>query len=130
MLQKEVVDRICAEPGNKDFGRLTVMLGCRMQAVPLFDVPPEAFSPPPRVMSSVVRMRPLPEGKYGIDDESTLDAVVKLAFSRRRKTLKNALGGLATTGDLADVGLDASLRPEQVAVADWIRLANRLSAND
>ncbi len=130
MLQKEVVKRICAQPGNKDFGRLTIMLGCRMEAVPLFDVPPEAFNPPPRVMSSVVRMRPLPEDKYDIGDESMLDAIVKLAFSRRRKTLRNALGSLATPEDLAAVGLDASLRPEQVPVADWIRLAKLLSAND
>lgn len=130
MLQKEVVDRICADPGNKDFGRLTIMLGCRMEAVRLFDVPPEAFSPPPRVMSSVLRMRPLPEERYVIGDESMLDAVVKLAFSRRRKTLRNALGGLATADDLAAVDLDASLRPEQVPVPDWIRLANLLSAND
>jgi 16S rRNA (adenine1518-N6/adenine1519-N6)-dimethyltransferase len=61
MLQKEVVDRICARPGSKDFGRLTIMLGCRLEAFSLFDVPPGAFTPPPRVMSSVVRMRPLPD---------------------------------------------------------------------
>jgi 16S rRNA (adenine1518-N6/adenine1519-N6)-dimethyltransferase len=129
MLQKEVVDRICAEPGNKDYGRLTIMLGCRLEAVPLFDVPPGAFTPPPRVTSSVVRMRPLPDDRFDIADEASLDAVVKLAFSRRRKTLRNALKGLAEDSDLAAVGLDPSLRPEQVAIPDWISLANRIALN-
>ena len=127
MLQKEVVDRICAKPGNKDYGRLTIMLGCRLEAVPLFDVPPGAFTPPPRVMSSVVRMRPLPDDRFDIADEASLDAVVKLAFSRRRKTLRNALKGFAEDTDLAAIGLDPSLRPEQVAIPDWIALAKRMA---
>jgi len=129
MLQKEVVDRICAQPGGKDFGRLTIMLGCHLEAVQLFDVPPESFTPPPRVMSSMVRMRPLPENGFEIRDAAMLEALVKLAFSRRRKTLRNALKGLAELSDLEAAGIDPSLRPEQVAIADWIGLANRLSLN-
>ena len=105
------------------------MLGCRLEAVPLFDVPPGAFTPPPRVMSSVVRMRPLPEDRFDTADEASLDAVVKLAFSRRRKTLRNALKGFAEDADLAAIGLDPSLRPEQVAIPDWIALANRMALN-
>jgi len=128
MLQKEVVDRICATPGNKNFGRLTIMLGCRMEAVSLFDVPPGAFSPPPRVLSSVVRMRPLPAGTYDARDDERLEAIVKLAFSRRRKTLRNALNGMAEPQDLDAIGLDAGLRPEQVSIDDWVALANHLSA--
>ena len=128
MLQKEVVDRICATPGNKNFGRLTIMLGCRMEAVSLFDVPPGAFSPPPRVLSSVVRMRPLPVGTYDVRDDERLEAIVKLAFSRRRKTLRNALNGMAEPQDLDAIGLDAGLRPEQVSIDNWIALANPLSA--
>ncbi len=128
MLQKEVVDRICATPGNKNFGRLTIMLGCRMEAVSLFDVPPGAFSPPPRVLSSVVRMRPLPVGTYDVRDDERLEAIVKLAFSRRRKTLRNALNGMAEPQDLDAIGLDAGLRPEQVSIDNWIALANHLSA--
>lgn len=128
MLQKEVVDRICATPGNKNFGRLTIMLGCRMEAVSLFDVPPGAFSPPPRVLSSVVRMRPLQAGSYDVRDEERLEAIVKLAFSRRRKTLRNALNGMAEPQDLDAIGLDAGLRPEQVSIDDWVALANHLSA--
>lgn len=127
MLQKEVVDRICATPGNKDFGRLTIMLGCRMQSVPLFDVPPEAFTPPPKVTSSVLRMRPLPAGQFNIRDDERLGELVKLAFSRRRKTLRNALSGMATAADLLETGLDPGTRPEQVAIADWVALANHLA---
>ena len=127
MLQKEVVGRICASPGTKNFGRLTIMLGCRMESVPLFDVPPTAFSPPPKVMSSVVRMRPMPHGRFDVRDSTVLDAIVKLAFSRRRKTLRNALGGVASADDIDAVGLDPSLRPEQVPIDDWVTLANRLS---
>ena len=130
MLQREVVQRICAGPGGKDFGRLTIMLGCHMESVSLFDVPPEAFTPPPKVMSSVVRMRPLPSGTFAIDDESTLDAIVKLAFSRRRKTLKNALSGLAGTSDIESAGLDLQMRPEQVAIPGWISLANIVAGRD
>ena len=129
MLQKEVVDRICAEPGSKDFGRLTIMLGCRLEAVPLFDVAPEAFAPPPRVVSSVLRMRPLADDRFEIADIGALDGLVKLAFSRRRKTLRNALRGMAGEADLAALDLDPALRPEQVAVEDWIALANRLALN-
>jgi 16S rRNA (adenine1518-N6/adenine1519-N6)-dimethyltransferase len=129
MLQKEVVDRICAEPGGKDFGRLTIMLGCHLEALSLFDVPPTSFTPPPRVVSSVVRMRPLPDDRFDIRDEAMLDTLVKLAFSRRRKTLRNALKGIAGSADLEAAGLDPAVRPEQVAIADWIALANRLSLN-
>ena len=128
MLQKEVIDRICATPGNKNFGRLTIMLGCRIEAVSLFDVPPGAFSPPPRVLSSVVRMRPLPAGTYDVRDDERLEAIVKLAFSRRRKTLRNALNGMAEPQDLDAIGLDAGQRPEQVSIDDWVALANYLSA--
>ncbi|MDH4073401.1 MAG: 16S rRNA (adenine(1518)-N(6)/adenine(1519)-N(6))-dimethyltransferase RsmA [Gammaproteobacteria bacterium] len=129
MLQKEVVDRICAAPGSRDFGRLTVMLGCHIEAVPLFDVPPSAFSPPPRVTSTVVRMRPLAPGHYDLRNDAALDAVVRLAFSRRRKTLRNAVAGLAESADIEAVGLDPGARPEQVAIEDWVALANRLSLN-
>lgn len=126
MLQKEVVDRMCAEPGNKNFGRLTVMLGCEMEAIPLFDVPPDAFSPPPKVTSSVVRMRPLPRDRFGIHDRLALGHMVRLAFSKRRKTLRNALQGLAEVSDIEAVGLDPAVRPEQVSITDWVALANHL----
>ena len=127
MLQKEVVDRIAAVPGTKAFGRLTVMLGCRMESVPLFDVGPDAFSPPPKVMSSVVRMRPLVEDRYGLKNPDVLEQLVKLAFSRRRKTLRNALQGMADVADIEAAGLDVTARPEQVPIDGWVTLANRVA---
>jgi len=127
MLQKEVVDRMSATPGNKNYGRLTVMLGCALEVVPLFDVAPDAFTPPPRVMSSVVRMRPLPEDRFDIVDQERLEQIVRQAFSRRRKTLRNALEGNADEAALEAAGIDPRKRPEQIPVVDWIRLANELS---
>ena len=128
MLQKEVVDRMAAEPGGRDFGRLTIMLGYRLETVPLFDVLPGAFSPPPKVMSSVVRLRPHPPGTFEAVDPTVLSAIVRAAFSRRRKTLRNALKGTVEVEDIEAAGLSATLRPEQVGIRDWIRLANQLGA--
>jgi len=128
MLQKEVVDRMSAAPGNKDYGRLTIMLGCQLEVVPLFDVSPDAFTPPPKVMSSVVRMRPLPSTQFDIRDPQTLEQIVKQAFSRRRKTLRNALQGHASEADIESAGLDPGKRPEQIPVDGWISLANLLAS--
>lgn len=128
MLQKEVVDRMAAKPGGKEYGRLTIMLACEMDVVPLFDVPPEAFSPPPKVLSSVVRMRPLAERAYAISDREVLAQTVRLAFSRRRKTLRNALQGIATESDICAAGLEPAKRPEQIDVEGWVALANKLAA--
>jgi len=126
MLQKEVVDRMNAAPGNKTFGRLTIMLGCQMEVVPLFDVPATAFSPPPRVVSSVVRMRPIPDPGYSVDNAALLADIVRTAFSRRRKTLRNALQGLADVSQIEAAGLSPGDRPEQVGIAAWVNLSNLL----
>lgn len=126
MLQKEVVDRMAAVPGTKSFGRLTVMLGCQLQVVPLFDVPPGAFSPPPKVMSSVVALRPLPPGTFVVVDPGKLSALLAAAFGRRRKTLRNALKGIVNSEQLAAAGIDPGLRPEQIEIARWVELANSL----
>ena len=127
MLQKEVVDRICANHGSKDYGRLTIMLGCRMETVRLFDVSPESFDPPPKVMSTVVRIRMHPKGTFEIRDDKIMGAIVKQAFSKRRKTLRNALRNCLTSAEIEAIGIDSSLRPEQIAITDWIALANTLS---
>lgn len=123
MLQKEVVDRMAAEPGSKVYGRLSVMLQLACRVTPLFDVPPGAFRPPPKVDSSVVRLVPLAtEARHDADPER-LHAIVKAAFAQRRKTLGNALRQLmdAETIRLADV--DPKARAETLAPADFVRLA-------
>lgn len=124
MLQKEVVDRMVAGPGSKAYGRLTVMLQSRMEVVPLLDVPPEAFSPPPRVDSAVVCMRPVPTDRYAPFNSDQLSSIVSSAFSKRRKTMQNALKGRVAIRDLEAAGIDPGSRPEQVGVTEWIALAN------
>ncbi len=126
MLQKEVVDRMAAGPGSKAYGRLGIMLGCHLSIESLFEVPPEAFAPPPEVNSAIVRLDPLPPGTYDIEDEKALSALVARAFMQRRKTLRNSLKGEVDAEDFAAVGIDPGLRPEQVSIADYVRLGNYL----
>jgi 16S rRNA (adenine1518-N6/adenine1519-N6)-dimethyltransferase len=122
MLQKEVVERMCAAPGNKDYGRLTVMLQWRYAIDSVLDVPPSAFEPPPRVDSAIVRMQPL-----ALDttvDAQRLSALVAVAFSQRRKILRHTLGrwieeqGITTAFDL-------QRRAEEVPVAEYLVLATK-----
>ncbi|MEX2125643.1 MAG: 16S rRNA (adenine(1518)-N(6)/adenine(1519)-N(6))-dimethyltransferase RsmA [Woeseia sp.] len=127
MLQKEVVDRITASPGTKAYGRLTIMLGSRLHAEPLFDVPASAFQPPPRVTSSVVRLWPRPAGELTIVNAALMSRIVAQAFSQRRKTLRNALRASVAPDDLSAVHIDAGARAEEVPVEAWVALANRLS---
>ena len=122
MLQKEVVDRMAASPGNKDFGRLSVMLQWRYQIENVLDVPPEAFDPPPRVDSAVVRMQPLPADD-SIDAER-LSALVAVAFSQRRKILRHTLGRWIEQQGL-QVSFDLQRRAEEVPVAEYLALARR-----
>lgn len=127
MLQKEVVDRMAAAPGNRTYGRLTVMLACRFDIEALFEVDRFAFDPPPEVTSAVVRLCPLPAGTYDIRDEAWLARVVAEGFAQRRKTLRNALQRLASVEDLLACGIEPGLRAEALAVTEWVALANRLS---
>ena len=129
MLQKEVVDRMAAAPGSKAYGRLGIMLGCYLQIEALLDVPPEAFTPPPEVNSAVVRLDPLPPGTFQIDNEAALSALVAKAFMQRRKTLRNALRDVVAAEDFDAVGIDPGLRPEQLPIADYVRLGNYLERN-
>ena len=126
MLQKEVVDRMAAEPGSKAYGRLGIMLGCHLRIESLFDVGRLAFEPPPAVTSAVVRLDPLPPGTFVIDDEAGLSTLVATAFMQRRKTLRNSLKKLADASDFQAVGIDAGLRPEQISIAEYVKLANHL----
>jgi 16S rRNA (adenine1518-N6/adenine1519-N6)-dimethyltransferase len=124
MLQKEVVERMVAEPGGKAYGRLSVMLQWRYNMELLFVVPPTAFDPPPRVDSAIVRMIPLAQPL--VCDQATLEQVVAKAFSQRRKVIRNCLAGMFTENDRIDAGVDPQARPETVSVELFVALANRL----
>jgi len=125
MLQKEVVDRMVASPGKKDFGRLSVMLQWRYDMENILDVPPEAFDPPPRVESAIVRMIPLATPPS--IDPVVLSELVTVAFSQRRKILRHTLGAWLTQRGV-DVAFDVQRRAEEVPVAEYLRLATAASA--
>ena len=130
MLQREVVARMAASPGSKAYGRLSIMLGCYLDIEALFTVDRRAFEPPPNVVSALVRLRPLPEGSYEVDDHALLGRLVAAAFSKRRKTLRNAFKNVVDEADLAAVGIDASLRPEQIPVANYVALSNHIARRE
>ena len=126
MLQKEVVDRMLAGPGTKAYGRLSVMLQLDFAGERLLDVPPEAFTPPPAVDSSIVALYPRPLPTY-VACRETFGRVVAAAFGRRRKTLRNALAGHAGPAQLEAAGIDPGARAETVPVASFVALANGIS---
>ncbi len=124
MLQKEVVERMVAEPGTKAYGRLSVMLQWRYRMALMFIVPPEAFDPPPKVDSAIVRMIPIADPLAC--DAETLSAVVQKAFSQRRKVIRNCVAGMFTEDQLREAGIDPGTRPETVPVEAYVALANLL----
>lgn len=124
MLQKEVVERMVAEPGGKAYGRLSVMLQWRYDMSLLFIVPPTAFDPPPQVESAIVRMVPVREQLAC--DGATLSAVVLKAFSQRRKVIRNCLSGMFTEAQIVAAGINPTDRPEAVGLAQYVALANLL----
>ena len=127
MLQKEVVDRMTADPGTSDYGRLTVMLNVRFDVERLFIIPPGAFRPAPKVNSAMARLRPLRECAPRIDDFALFTRLVAAAFSQRRKTLRNAIASVCDVAAITGAGLDPGARGETLAVADFVRLANRIT---
>ncbi|OZI26802.1 16S rRNA (adenine(1518)-N(6)/adenine(1519)-N(6))-dimethyltransferase [Bordetella genomosp. 9] len=126
MLQREVIDRMAAQPSSSDYGRLSVMLQSRYRIDKLFDVPPEAFDPPPRVVSAVVRMVPLPADRTRPRSEAALEQVVARAFAQRRKMLRRALGDWAAHVPWEALGIAPTARAEEVPVARFIALADAL----
>lgn len=123
MLQNEVVERMVAEPGIKDFSRLSVMLQYRYTMDKLIDVPPEAFQPPPKVDSAIVRMIPHEVHELPEVDVKVLGEVVQAAFSQRRKMLRNTLAEYRDVVDFEGLGFDLSRRAEAVSVAEYVALA-------
>ena len=126
MLQKEVALRLCAQPGNKRYGRLSVMTAVELDCEPLFDIPPQAFDPPPKVDSTLLRLRPkkqpLKPRKHAV-----FNAVVAAAFSQRRKTLRNALAKLACEAHFIGAEVDPTLRAEALSVEQYIKLADAVA---
>ncbi|HMM55609.1 MAG TPA: 16S rRNA (adenine(1518)-N(6)/adenine(1519)-N(6))-dimethyltransferase RsmA [Candidatus Desulfobacillus sp.] len=126
MLQREVVERMVAAPGGGDYGRLSVMLQYRFGMERLFLVPPGAFDPAPQVESAVVRMLPRPAADLAARDEALLAAIVRDAFSQRRKMLRNTLRAHLGEADFEALAIDPRRRAEELAVGDYVRIANRL----
>ncbi len=124
MLQKEVVARMAAGPGSKQYGRLSVMLQYRCRVTALFAIGAGAFNPPPRVESAFVRLEPFDQPPVNVDNEKVFTKLVRQAFSQRRKTLRNALRDILDSDEIMKAGIDPSLRAEMLALKDFAALAN------
>ena len=129
MLQREVVERMAAPPGGKDYGRLSVMLQFRYRIERLFNVAPGSFHPVPKVQSSIVRMTPLPEDLVPDVALEIFGVVVTAAFGQRRKTLRNALSRLLTEAQIREAGVDPGARAEIVDVDGFARLTRILQTS-
>ena len=127
MLQKEVVDRMVAEPGDSDFSRISVMLQYHFHIENLIDVPPESFDPPPKVQSAVVRLIPKVPAELRAKNMEKLAFVVQMAFSQRRKMLRNTLKSLLDEAAFAELEIKPSSRAEDLSVDDYVRIANYLA---
>ena len=127
MLQKEVVDRMCAEPGSKKYGRLSVMTQYHCQAIALFQVPPTCFRPAPKVMSAIVRLIPFKTKPYIANDEKLLNQVVTTAFNFRRKTLRNALSDHIDESGLLALDIRPDIRPENLSLQEFVSISNSLT---
>lgn len=124
MLQKEVVDRITAAPGSKTYGRLSLMAQLWCETTALFDIPPDAFDPPPKVDSAVVRLVPRAAPAWQIDDLATFEETVRLAFAQRRKMLRKTFAHWMNAAALEALDIDPTARAETLDGAAYARLAN------
>ncbi len=123
MLQKELVDRMCSSPGSKAWGRLAIMCQYHCEVTRLFDVPPGAFSPAPKVQSSIVRLRPHASPPVEIPDMQHFKQLVTEVFNHRRKTLRNCLKGMLEAEQIESLGIDPGLRPEMLDLASFAALS-------
>lgn len=127
MLQKEVVDRLASAPNSKAYGRLSVMMQYHCRVESLMDVPPESFTPQPKVNSAVVRMAPYREAPVAVDDLQMFEKLVTQAFSQRRKTLRNTLKPMMSAEQMDGLGIDPKRRAETLSLAEFATLANAVS---
>lgn len=128
MLQLEVVERMAADVGDKDYGRLSLMLQYFCRAEKLFNVPPQAFTPQPKVNSAIVRLTPYPEPPVKAKNVECLKLVVRTAFNQRRKTLKNSLKTLISEDALSDLTINMKLRPENLSLTDYVKISDAISS--
>ena len=129
MLQKEVVERMAAQPGDDDYGRLSVMLQYHCDVIKLFNVGPGAFNPAPKVESAVARLPPHITKPVQVNDEKLFGQLVNQAFSQRRKTLRNCLKTLLSAEEIEACGIDPTVRPETLSLSEFAKLANAASAH-
>ncbi|WP_312925214.1 16S rRNA (adenine(1518)-N(6)/adenine(1519)-N(6))-dimethyltransferase RsmA [Atlantibacter hermannii] len=129
MLQKEVVNRLVAGPNSKAYGRLSVMAQYYCQVIPVLEVPPTAFTPPPKVDSAVVRLVPYATLPHPVKEIRLLSRITTEAFNQRRKTIRNSLGNVFSIEALTSMGIDPALRAENISVAQYCQLANYLADN-
>lgn len=130
MLQKEVVNRLAAGPGTKAYGRLTVMAQYYCKVIPVLEVPPTAFVPPPKVDSAVVRLVPYETLPHPATSLKWLDRVCRDGFNQRRKTVRNCFKSLIDADNLEALGINPSLRPENLTLEQFVALANWLDKNN
>ena len=130
MLQLEVVERLAASPGSKHWGRLGIMAQYHCRVEHLFDVPPHAFRPEPKVQSAIVRLTPWKDSPWQTCSEPKLRALVKAAFAHRRKTLRNNLKEIISSGELAALGIDPGARAETLELNQFIEITNALYVNN
>ena len=128
LLQKEVANRITATPGNKQYGRLSVMMQVIFNATHLFNVEPDAFRPPPKVQSTFIRLSPHQQPVVQLKHKENLSHVVSAAFSQRRKTLRNSLQTLLDTRQIKQADIDPTRRAETLTLQEFSRLANMLES--
>jgi len=129
MLQLEVVNRMCAKPGSKSYGRLSIMTQYHCEVEKLFLVPASAFQPQPKVESAIIRLRPWKTPPSPADDPQLLESLVRTAFSQRRKTLQNSLKTLLDKELLASLGIDGTRRAETLSLAEYVTISNELKQN-
>ncbi len=126
MLQLEVVERMAALPGSKNYGRLSIMVQYYCQVEKLFNVPASAFSPPPKVESAIVKLTPLKQSTHQLDSPEHLTNLLRQAFGQRRKTIRNNLSGLISAEELEVLGINPSLRPENLSLDDYVKICKYL----
>ena len=127
MLQKEVVERVTALPGDSDYSRLSIMTQSYYKVENLFDIAPNMFSPPPKVTSSFMRLSPCDIGKTELLNRELFNKIIEFAFQQRRKTIKNNLSSMVSNKQLQQASIDPNQRPQEISIQQYIILTNLLT---